>query len=380
MHNTDDLDVLVVYSASTALSSSVANDLSMHPFLINSRQSNYNLSYAYFLESCKKVGLKAGFTTSADVIGPGLCSSYWTAQGTSWTKVLSQAYSPQIFDKISPSSRVRAHERNLLFLDDAVQPFNDKILFSIFYDKLSTYATLPHFGIPTVSVQSSTASTIKKALSTLKKLKDSHPFKDDFSSKIVLKDRYGAGGNFVFKVEKNFVLRIQSLMRENNKIKFVIQPFLAFEAGYTYKGNKTATDIRLIYHHDTLLQCYVRMAKKRDFRCNEHQGGQLEYVTIKDIPSNVLEISEKIVVKLNKPNSLYALDFVVSNSGRAYFLEGNIGPGIDWDSSKKMNEKKSKQLIRSIVAEHLVRKEACLGRKFFTSSLDVSEKVLPIFS
>lgn len=380
MHNTDNLDVLVVYSASTALSSSVANDLSMHPFLIDSRQSNYNLSYAYFLGSCKKVGLKAGFTTSADVIGPGLCSSYWTARGTSWTKVLSPAYSPQIFDKISPSSRVRADERKLLFLDDAVQPFNDKVLFSIFYDKLSTYATLPHFGIPTVSVQSSNASSIKKALSLLKKLKGLHPFQDDFSSKIVLKDRYGAGGNFVFRIEKNFTLNIQSLMRENKKIKFVIQPFLSFEAGYTYKGHQTATDIRLIYQHDALLQCYVRMAKKRDFRCNEHQGGQLEYVTIQDIPKNVLKISKKIVTKLNKPHSLYALDFVVSNSGRPYFLEGNIGPGIDWDCSKKTNEKKSKQLIRSIVAEHLLRKKTFNGRKFLKSNLNPLKEVLPIFS
>ncbi|KKU45620.1 MAG: hypothetical protein UX63_C0003G0046 [Microgenomates group bacterium GW2011_GWB1_46_7] len=68
MKNIVKLDVLVVYSASVAQSASVSDSQSIHPFLINSRRSNYNLSYAYFLDTCQKNGLTAGFTTSADIV------------------------------------------------------------------------------------------------------------------------------------------------------------------------------------------------------------------------------------------------------------------------------------------------------------------------
>ena len=36
-------------------------------------------------------------------------------------------------------------------------------------------------------------------------------------------------------------------------------------------------------------------------------------------------------------------------------IEGNSGPGIDWDVTKMVNEKKSKQLITYIVEEFATR-------------------------
>jgi hypothetical protein len=44
MKNIVNLDVLVVYSASVAQSASVSDSQSIHPFLLISRRSNYNLS------------------------------------------------------------------------------------------------------------------------------------------------------------------------------------------------------------------------------------------------------------------------------------------------------------------------------------------------
>ena len=48
---------------------------------------------------------------------------------------------------------------------------------------------------------------------------------------------------------------------------------------------------------------------------------------------------------------MYALDFIKSNNGTIYFIEGNTKPGIDWNHNKKINELKSKELINIIVNE-----------------------------
>lgn len=349
------LDVLVVYSAGLATSASVADTKSKHPFLLNSKQANYNLAYAYFLEACKDAGLTAGLTTSLDVIGPGMCSNYWTFVSGKWVKKNNYAQSLQVFDKISPVTLAKAASRRLLLSDETIQPFNDVQLFDAFFDKLRTYQEFPDCTLPTVDIRSSHMADIKAALKKLHVAIDKHNFPDDFAPAIVLKDQFGAGGDYVYKITNNFAERIQKLMQANKQVHFVIQPFLSFDTGYVYKNNHTSTDLRLIFHHDQLLQCYVRMAKARDFRCNEHQGGQLEYVTAKDIPDSVHEMASDIVSVIDKPQSLYALDFVVSNSGRVYFIEGNTGPGIDWDVSKKVNEEMSKQLIESIVKEFALR-------------------------
>lgn len=345
------LDVLVVYSANLAASASVSDSLSKHPFLLDSKQAHYNLSYAYFLEQCKKSGINAGLTTSRDIIGPGTCQNYWTSSLGDWFKVDRSARSLQIFDKFLPVSPVRAAERKLMLSDKLVSPFNDVGLFDIFFDKLLTYKEFPRFAIPTVNLRSSKMTDIDAALNKLRVLMQDKRYAGDFSERIVLKDRFGASGNFVYKISKDFAVRIESLMKKHSNVQFVLQPFVSFDKGFAYKNKQTSTDLRLIFHHDELLQCYIRMAKADDFRCNEHQGGQLVYVIEDDIPKRIHTIARKIVKKINKPQSLYALDFVISNKGNVYFIEGNIGPGIDWDVTKKVNVDMSKQLIRSIVAE-----------------------------
>ena len=52
---------------------------------------------------------------------------------------------------------------------------------------------------------------------------------------------------------------------------------------------------------------------------------------------------------MNLRHSLYTLDFIQSNNGNLYFLEGNNNPGLDWNHGKKINEIKSKELINLII-------------------------------
>jgi glutathione synthase/RimK-type ligase-like ATP-grasp enzyme len=301
--------------------------------------------------------MTAGFTTSADITGPGTCKNYWTSNDGQWTKVTSTAQSFHIFDKISPVSPARTAERQLLLSDPTIIPFNDAELFLTFCDKLRTFKKLPEYAIPTVGFSANSHKAIVAAITKLHKLVAKARFTEDFSKKYVLKDRFGAGGNHVYQITTGFAKAIHTIMAQNPTIEFVLQPFLLFDQGFEHNGLRASTDIRLLFHHNQLIQCYLRMAKTDDFRCNEHQGGQLVYIATSDVSVVIHAIAEKIVKKINKPQALFALDFAVSNAGRIYLVEGNITPGIDWDVTKVVNEKKSKQLIRRIVKEFAVRKK-----------------------
>ena len=358
------LDVLVVYSSKLAISAAVSDLKSKFPFNPNSKTAGYNLPYSYFLQACKKFGMSAGFSTSSDVIGPGACQTFWTTQAGEWKKVRQEAHSSHIFDKISPSSPKRVAERKLLLSTKKVRSFNHQELHSMFFDKLLTYTRLPQYSLPTVTINDASISAIKSAIQNLQTLIKQHPHAEDFKKAFVLKDRFGASGNHVYAVETNFVLQIQKLMNENPSVQFILQPFLHFDKGFSYNGIRTTTDVRLIFHHNKIVQSYIRLAQGDDFRCNEHQGGELIYVTKRDIPSSILKRAKIIVSRINRPHSLYALDFIVSNSGNAYLLEGNFGPGLDWDLKKKINEKMSKNLIDSIVDEfaNRIKNEGSLVR------------------
>ena len=345
-------DVLVVYTEAIATSASSAETpRNSFPFSLTSKQANYNTSYEYFLTMCAKYNLKAAFTTSADIIGTGLFSSYWLFEENTWIKVNQKGYSRLIFDKFSPINKLQELRREVLFSSQDVKPFNDADIFSLFFDKYKTFDKFQNFSIPTVILENNNRESILQACTQLKNMMSKHPYKNDFKSMVVLKDRFGAGGNNIYKIEKNIQKSILTILQKNEKTSFILQPFIKFDKGYSYKNSQGFTDIRLIYIGKKLVQTYIRVAKKRDFRCNEHQGGILTYITKKDIPKKVKQASLKILQVLGKRDSLFALDFIVSNNNNIYFLEGNTGPGIDWNVSKKEHEKKTKSLIHMIVKE-----------------------------
>jgi len=249
MSDVVNLDVLVVYSAGVAESASVADSFSKHPFLIGSKRANYNLSYSYFLKSCNIAGMTAGFTTSADIIGPGTCSNYWRCMEHGWVKVSRKAKAKHVFDKLAPVTPVRAAERRLLLSDQAIRPFNDRELFRTFFDKLETYKRLPDFAVPTVEVTSSKVEDIQRSIEKLEGLIGKHRCKSDFSSQVVLKDRYGAGGSNVYKMARTEIGRMSTIMSRYKKVKFVLQPFLHFDKGFSYNNTRNSTDLRLIFQN-----------------------------------------------------------------------------------------------------------------------------------
>ena len=350
-------DVLIVYNGKLAFSAT--NKLVKAPFRVGSSNEKYNDVYAYFLKKCHQSGLTAGFATSTDIIGPGLCRSFWQLKDMKWVKVNSPCYSTLIFDKFSPTGTKGKLLRELLFSSTKVKPFNDPDLFNLFFDKQKTYDKLSEYSIPTVSLKENTLASLKKSCLTLVKLIDKHPFSFDFGSDIIIKDRFGAGGRRVYKFNLNNPQDIESLFSRNTHASYIIQPFTKFDQGFTYSNRSAPTDIRLIYLNNKIVQSYIRVAKPGEFRCNEHKGGLLTYLPLNEIPSGLIVKSNQIAKILNKGLSLFALDFLISNTGHSYFLEGNTGPGLDWDTSRQKNEIEAKKLI-SLIAQNL---NARVGKK-----------------
>lgn len=351
----DVFDVLVVYSHKIATSACSTKKGSNLPFSKTSKNSHYNNAYAYFLKTCAESNINAAFTTSKDIIGSGLCNSYWLYENNSWRKVLNKCSSSVIFDKFSPKNKQLKANRHMLFSDDNIVGFNDPYMFNLFFDKLKSFNKFTRSSIPTVDIVDNEIDSIRYSISKLKEMVAGHDQSEDFGESVILKDRYGSGGYGIYKIDTDIENSIERIMNRKMDKSFILQPFTLFDHGYEYKDMKGSMDIRLIFMGKEIIQTYVRMAEENDFRCNEHQGGSLTYIRKKDLSSNIIKVATRIVNKLNKPNSLYALDFIVSNSGNVYFLEGNSQPGLDWNLALKKNERMSKALIDKIVDELKIR-------------------------
>jgi glutathione synthase/RimK-type ligase-like ATP-grasp enzyme len=144
------------------------------------------------------------------------------------------------------------------------------------------------------------------------------------------------------------VKEIQKIMRANPKTSFILQPFALFDRGFIYDNTAVPTDIRLIYLGGELFHSYLRFPKNGDFRCNEHQGGTSAYIKESEIPKNIRTKADLISSSL-KTTSLIALDFIVTNNGTPYLVEGNTGPGLSWNINIKKEVYMGKKLIRGIV-------------------------------
>ena len=144
-------------------------------------------------------------------------------------------------------------------------------------------------------------------------------------------------------------------VNQNPEVSFIIQPFVKFDQGFSYNNALVMTDIRFVYLGAKIVQSYIRIAKPGDFRCNEHLGGTLIYLPLTDIPKKWVNRANLIAQVLNDQSSLYALDFVMSDNGNIYFLEGNTMPGLDWNTSLKTNAIEAKKLIRLVVEEIATR-------------------------
>jgi glutathione synthase/RimK-type ligase-like ATP-grasp enzyme len=352
-------DLIVVYSE-FANSAGDKQYKEKAPFSFKGRYEIYNDSYSYFLVKCKKMGIKAAFTSSKDIIGPGLFQSFWT-YNKKWIRHSGKAYSKIIFDKFAPFTTTQKNRLKLLTSSKDIYLFNKKKIREIFQDKLNTYNCFKEFAIPSGEIVNPSKQKVILAKNKLDKLLKNHKWRGDFNDGCIIKDKTGAGGFRIHKInlKKGGFQKIKKYYKLDKKNKgilsYIFQPFIDCDKGFNFEKYQGFIDLRLILLNHKIVQAYVRIAKKGKFRCNEHQGGNLIYISQKIVPKKVITLIKKIIkkldTKLDLKHSLYALDFIQSNNGNLYFIEGNNNPGLDWDHTKKVNEEKSKELVNIIVNE-----------------------------
>ncbi len=360
MTKNEKFDVMVVYSETIAKSARDAQYKGRSPFPRTGKYGEYNDSYSYLLSRCKKNGMKAAFTTSRDIVGPGLFQSYWTYD-SKWKKHPGNASSAVLFDKFTPSTIAQQHRLELMTSKKSVYTFSNKEMKNVFVNKLNTYTYFKEYAIPTVAVATPSRQTIAQAKQSLDTLLDHHQYEMDVDDGYILKDRTGSCGYKIYKVDFDTV-GSEDIMKyyahdkkEKKLLSYVLQPFIECTQGFHFENYSGLIDLRLIFLNQKIVQAYIRIAQDGNFKCNEHQGGDLVYIPMSAIPRTVRTMSKQITRKLHSivdlKHSLFALDFIQSNDGNLYFIEGNTNPGIDWDHGKKINEVKSKELIDIIVRE-----------------------------
>ena len=352
-------DLMVVYSETIANSAKDEHYKEKSPFSSKGDYESYNESYNYFLMKCKERGIKVAFTTSKDIIGSGIFQSFWV-YNKKWVRKYGKAYSKIIFDKFTPENIKQKNKLKLLTSSKSVHMFNNKKIINLFQNKLNTSKHFKKFTIPTVEIINHSKQKIVSAKNKLDKLLKNHKHKFDFNNGYLIKDKIGAGGFKIYKVDfdKKGIKEIMKCYKPdiNNKfLSYILQPFINCKNSFVFGKHKGLLDLRLIILNNKIIQTYIRIAKKGKFKCNIHQGGNLFYVSKKAIPQDVLKMSKKIIkkleTKLNLKHTIYALDFVRSNKGNLYFIEGNTNPGIIWEDKNKKDETKSKELISIIVNE-----------------------------
>lgn len=353
-------DVIVVYSESNANRAISKKDLGKSPFSSKGRCEIYNDSYRYFLLKCKKMGIKATFATSKDIIGPGLFQNFWT-YNKKWVRKQGKAYSQVLFNKFTPDTIKEENKLKLLTSSKSIYMFNNKKITALFQNKLNTFKHFKEFAIPTVKIVNPSKQEMILTKTKLDRILKRHRYRVDFNEGYIIKDIAGAGGFNIHKVKfdkSGFkeILKNYELDKKNKKrLSYILQPFINCDIGFVFKKYCGPIDLRVIVLNTKIIQTYIRIAEKGKFKCNIHQGGRLFYISKKIMPKDVLKMSKKIIkrlgAKINLKHSLYALDFMQSNKGNVYFIEGNDSPGIIWEYKNKIDEAKSKELIDIIINE-----------------------------
>src|SRR3989339_253689 len=342
-------DVAVIYPNYLATSVQNLDAKNKKPF--NKKDEHIlNCAYQYFFSICKKKKLSVVFTTLNDINKNNLLNGAWRYD-KKWKKDFNFFQPKVIFSRCSPKNKQEKEIYKNFFYSSRKLALNDPTLTEVFEDKFKTYQIFKKYAIPTASINYLSAADILTAQSKLEKILQQHKNKQDFKYGFLIKDRFGTGGANIIKLDKR---KLNKVKQELEVKKTVLQPFIKCDKGFVF-GKYTGTiDLRVILIHNKIIQSYIRIARVGEFRANAQQGGNVVHISIKDVPTNVLTAVQKISKEINIKYAYYSLDFICSNRGNWYLVEGNASTGITWYN--KRDEKKTKELIQGVVGELAIMK------------------------
>lgn len=339
-------DVVIVYEGEIARAASDSEYTGKTPFALGTKYYSYNETYEYFLDQCRIEGLTAAFATTHDISANGKFSAVWVYD-KKWERLHQPSDASIIFDKFSNLESYNEKYKKLLYANTTgVEVFHNQRIREVFDNKLKTYQSFTTSAIPTVKIDVRTEQGISNAKKKLVKLSQSHKNFRDFTDEFILKDQFGSGGNHVYKVSKNQL--IQRIGMRDTSISYILQPLIE-ATGFQLKGHTGNMDLRIIVCRGQVFQCYIRIPQEGEFKANASTGSAVEYILLSEIPKDVLAMAQHIRSALPVHNGYYALDFIKSEHGNLYFIEGNITPGLIWFND--IDEMHAKELMCSIIQQ-----------------------------
>ena len=234
----------------------------------------------------------------------------WAFRNGKWIKIKSDIKPHLVYDKVAGRHDFIAFDKKLR-MSSKVKMFNNPLFRMMVNNKLSQYAIFGKF------MPMSFVAMNKEDLARI--------FSKIESKKIVVKPLYGSGGKGIVIDQK------EKAIKKKYAYPVLVQEFIVSEKGIPgFSKNKEISDLRLVYMNHKLSYALSRIAKKGSLFTNLHQGASGVVVPEKYISKEVKNISKSIIKKLEMfPQAQYSLDFIFSNSGKAYLVEMNTTPGID---------------------------------------------------
>lgn len=253
----------------------------------------------------------------------------WAFRNGRWEKVKKAIRPDLVYDKVAGKYDALAFDMKIQ-LSNQAKMFNNPLFRMMVNNKLSQYAIFGEF-MPK-SFVAMDKEDLKNFFSKIK------------SKKIVVKPLYGSGGFGIVIDEK------PKAIKKKYEYPVLVQEFIVSEKGIPgFSKQKEIADLRLVFMNHKLSYALSRIAKKGSLFTNLHQGARGVLVPKKAIPQSVLKITKKIINKLEIfPKAQYSLDFIFSNSGKAYLVEMNTTPGIDLVTTLG-NEKVKKECFEDLV-------------------------------
>lgn len=293
-----------------------------------------NEASRHAFEEWHKMGLKKNikmFRASLKWYDPkkNVFRKAWAFRNGKWIKIKQAIKSDLVYDKVAGKYDAISFDKKMR-LSVKVKMFNNPLFRLIVNNKLSQYAIFGEF-MPK-SFIAMNKGDLTKAFSKIK------------SKKIVIKPLYGSGGKGIIIDEKDEAIR-----RKYN-YPVLVQEFIISEKGIPgFSKKKEISDLRLVYMNHKVSYALSRIAKEGSLFTNFHQGASGVLVPEKYIPKNAAFIAKKIIKKLEMfTKAQYSLDFIFSNSGKAYLVEMNTTPGIDLVTALG-NEKVKKECFEEII-------------------------------
>lgn len=339
-------DCIIVYAQGDAQPSTHHRKTRM-PFSASQGGVRYNRTYAYMLDAFRQAGLRVAFAWSHNICGPGQLEGYWTHDDNGWHRHADIAQTRFVFNRF-PIVHSTDHALYQTLTSDArIRTFKSPKLIHLFRDKLSTYQRFPQYSIPTVAVEQLTPASLRVARQQLELMM---PRRTPLTELFVLKNRFGIGGAQTYLLDMRDPTWERMLTAEvDHAYHYILQPFIECHTGFQFGAHKGRIDVRVVVFRGQPIDSYIRIAKKGEFRANASQGGAVAHISLAEIPQEAMNVVRSISVELTEDAVFYALDFLRSNAGELYLIEGNDSPGLIWFN--RTDEVRTKQVIDMLVKD-----------------------------